>query len=148
MCLGAKPRTHHFSGIRLKPPWQRRMCHGPPRACADARRLAETLRLIVASIGRPGVNNRSAEEADISACIGILTTTCPSTSAWTPKWTKNLPLESRPGCFVEELLAGDRAIAEHTEHARGDEVGAGLHDPACGHAEVLGLQNHADALRL
>src|SRR5690606_18791536 len=43
------------------------------------------------------------------------------------------------------LLAGGHVGAEQAPHGRGDRRGAGLADPAHGHAQVLGLDHHHDA---
>src|SRR3954466_2526323 len=46
------------------------------------------------------------------------------------------------------LAAGGGAVAEDAPHRGGDRGGAGLADAAHGHAQVLGLDDHDDTLRL
>src|SRR4051812_15868387 len=48
----------------------------------------------------------------------------------------------------KELLTGAGIVADEPVQRRGDRAGAGLLHPAQRHAEVLGLEHDADALRL
>ena len=46
----------------------------------------------------------------------------------------------------EELLPRARVVAQQAVQGRGDGAGAGCLDAAQGHAQVLGLEHHPDAL--
>src|SRR3954454_2493103 len=49
---------------------------------------------------------------------------------------------------AEEFVTRGRVVAETTQHAAGDQVGAGLVDTPRRHAVMRRLDDHADALRL
>src|SRR3954447_11442669 len=52
------------------------------------------------------------------------------------------------GRHAEEFLAGQGIVTEASQHAAGDEVGAGLMYAAGGHAVMHSLDNNADTLWL